>query len=219
MANSIDLEPRFTRGEYWLLETVVCAGIPLCWLAGGNLEEVLNKQSHGLDRKHLKVALNNLFTLGLIVAHRSNEEGIRYTPTMEQIEAILDEPQFPDCTYYSLTSHGGAQWEAFAAPNWNRYIDAFYSIPEDQEAERGELVCADKELAERYLQGIHHSGIHIDPTTVTWEQLKPWQATYWKELPLGYRARFTCRSGDMLGWDSMPLSYYWIYKNRWYQWG
>jgi hypothetical protein len=45
------MEPRFTRGEYWLLETAVDKQFPVSALMSNNLEEILNnKKGHGLTR-------------------------------------------------------------------------------------------------------------------------------------------------------------------------
>jgi hypothetical protein len=40
--------PSFTRGEYWLLETVVEHAVPIGWLDWEDLEIALNKQGHGI---------------------------------------------------------------------------------------------------------------------------------------------------------------------------
>ena len=42
--------PRFTRGEYWLLETAVDEQFPVSALMANNLEEYFNKKGHGLTR-------------------------------------------------------------------------------------------------------------------------------------------------------------------------
>ncbi len=48
------MEPRFTRGEYWLLETAVDKQFPVSALMADNLEEILNnKKGHGLTRTAL----------------------------------------------------------------------------------------------------------------------------------------------------------------------
>jgi hypothetical protein len=44
------INPSFTRGEYWLLETCVEAAIPICWLDWSELEEALNKATHGMNK-------------------------------------------------------------------------------------------------------------------------------------------------------------------------
>ena len=44
------MEPRFTRGEYWLLETVVKREFEACALVESDLESFLEKKGHGLTR-------------------------------------------------------------------------------------------------------------------------------------------------------------------------
>ena len=60
------MEPRFTRGEYWLLETAVEHRLPVSVLTASNLEEILNKIGHRLTRDALIDTLYRLVTSGLI---------------------------------------------------------------------------------------------------------------------------------------------------------
>lgn len=217
----MSLNPSFTRGEYWLLETVVQGRVPLCWLDWEQLEEAINKQGHGMSRPVLVDTLNRLFADGLIEASTRDDDELRFTLDEQQIETALDERQTPDQreTYYGLTAKGGAYWEAFAAPNWMKFIDAGYGMDEQEET-FGEIICADRDLLERYVQGLHYADVIIDPTTLAWGELRPWQATYWKQLPVGYKAMFQYWQHETEDWSlkKMPLSYYWLYENRWYNW-
>ena len=36
----------------------------------------------------------------------------------------------------------------------------------------------------------HNSEVVVIPGSKHWDVLRPWQATYWKELPVGHRLRF-----------------------------
>ena len=138
------MEPRFTRGEYWLLETVVEHELEICALIDNDLELRLNKTDHGLARTSLVETLYRLLSSGLIYA--KNEE-MGFISTAEQIELALDEPKrgvgVPlngrKVTYYGLTQEGGAQWEAFAAPDWRKYIAASFQLADDGESEMWEL--------------------------------------------------------------------------------
>jgi hypothetical protein len=178
--------PSFTRGEYWLLESAVEGTPPFQWLLSANLDEIFNKPGHGLARGALVDTLERLVGAGLVCAHR--EAGDDFAPTRVEIEAALDEStKQPSSqrTYYGLTPVGGAAWEAFAAPDWNRLIDS--SFDEDS---RYEVICADRKLLERYLAALRREGT-FDESTLVWDEMSPWAATYWKDLPLGHRARFT----------------------------
>ncbi len=81
--------PRLTRGEYWLLESVVRGGMAIGWLDWPGLEECLNKPGHGLDRPTLVETLWRLFSDGLISASRQDSSGEVSQPDREAIEASL----------------------------------------------------------------------------------------------------------------------------------
>ncbi|MDE0688032.1 MAG: hypothetical protein OXI61_07700 [Candidatus Poribacteria bacterium] len=190
------MEPRFTRGEYWLLETAVDKQFPVSALMANNLEEYVNKKGHGLTRTALIETLHRLITWGLISAKNKVDAPIS---TSEEIERALDEPRWSigssvdrrTITRYELTQEGGTQWEAFAAPDWQKYIDAGCHYSEDYEYGMWELICADKVWLERYFESM----CFYDPHEVTLESVErdyiaPWQATYWKQLDGAHRIRF-----------------------------
>ena len=101
------MEPRFTRGEYWLLETVVECEFEVCVL----IDSIVPDESK--------------------------------PPRTEPVDVRK-------ITSYGLTQEGSAQWEAFAAPDWQKYI-AQSVQPEDEEGEyeMWELICGDKSWLER----------------------------------------------------------------------
>ena len=190
------MEPRFTRSEYWLLETVVEHELEIFALVDDDLELHLNKKGHELTRTSLVETLYRLLSSGLIYA--KNEE-IGFISTAEQIELTLDEPKrwigIPvderKVTYYGLTQEGGAQWEAFAAPDWQKYITASFGCLEDHEDRMGEMICADKDWLEKYFE----SHCFYEPEDVILESvvrdyIAPWYATYWKQLEGAHRIRF-----------------------------
>ena len=196
------MEPRFTRGEYWLLETVVEHEWDICGLIGDDLELHLNKKGHGLTRTALVETLHRLLSSGLIYAESRvnfSDEATDVISTKEQIELALDERKSwsgvpveeRKVTYYGLTQEGGAQWEAFAAPDWQKYIYAGCHSSEGCEYGMWELICADKVWLERYFESM----CFYDPQEVTLESVErdyiaPWQATYWKQLEGAHRIRF-----------------------------
>ena len=151
------MEPRFTRGEYWILETVVESLFPVSGLIDSDFEVSLNKKGHGLTRASLVETLHQLISSGLIYAE--SEVG-GFISTHQQIERALNERGWEVdlingktiMHYYGLTQEGGAQWEAFAAPNWQRYIDASSRLTDDREGIIWEVICADKDWLERYFE-------------------------------------------------------------------
>ncbi|RKU19973.1 hypothetical protein C6503_06820 [Candidatus Poribacteria bacterium] len=197
------MEPRFTRGEYWLLETVVEHEWDISSLIDDSeLELHLNKKGHGLTRDALVETLYRLLSSGLIYAETRlpfSDEVIDFISTAEQIELALDESKarggVPEdkqkITYYGLTQEGGAQWEAFAAPNWQRYIIAGFGFLDDTEDIIWEMICADKDWLEKYFE----SQRYYNPETIVLESvardyIAPWEATYWKQLEGAHRIRF-----------------------------
>ena len=243
------MEPRFTRGEYWLLETIVEHEFEVCALIDSNLESFWNKKGHGLTRASLIETLHRLISSGLIYAKSEMKGSIS---TKEQIELALEERVpwnahhvfistdgdieiVPDeskpprtepidvrkITYYGLTREGGAQWEAFAAPDWQKYIAGSFQ-PEDEEGEyeMWELICGDKNWLEAYIESMcFYNQQELILESVEWDYVTPWQATYWKRLNGGHRVRCRCRDKSGEGNSKPPLPPFAEYFHRiWYAW-
>ena len=103
----------------------------------------------------------------------------------------------PTKTYLRLTSEGGRVWEAFAAPRWDVYISELYGFDESLSQDIGELICTNRRRLQWYFESGYPSLYQIDPGRVWWDQLEPWQATYWKILPTAHRMRFGLPDGWM----------------------
>jgi hypothetical protein len=215
------LGPSLTRGEYWLLESVVEAGIPLCWLAWDSLDEAINKQGHGLARPILLQTLDGLFQAGLLEAFHNLDETPRRL-TIEQLDAALDENQTAEqgFFFYLLTERGGAVWEAFAQPRWEQFLQHSVQPSENSLMDTGHVAGMNKKLVERYVQGLHYLKRAPDPASIQWREHRPWQATYWKVLPEAYEISFDFVPDDeeVFSWDELPRSYWWVYENNWYNW-
>jgi hypothetical protein len=213
------INPKFTRGEYWLLTTVAELAVPICWLDWDEIEEVLNKPGHGMARSLLVNTMEKLFFDGLIVAQRFEHWEENFVLTSEQIETALDERQNIKEHYYRLTAKGGEYWESFASPNWNYYINAGFELPEDNAIWHGELICTTKEHLEKYFQSLRTYNYEVDEGTIQRDEIKPWGATYWKKLPIGHRIRFQCKDKeneiDFKVPD--PINQAW-YDNLWCYW-
>ena len=193
------MEPRFTRGEYWLLETVVEDKFAIGALIDSELELHGDKKWHGLTRTSLVETLHRLLASGLIYA---KNEATGCISTHEQIERAVDEMKSTDIdsvgkeklTFYGLTEEGGAQWEAFAAPDWQGYIKVGSQMPDGSEYGIWEVICADKDQVESYFKSMYfHSPIEMSLASVEWDYIAPWQATYWKQLDGAYRVQFQAR--------------------------
>ncbi len=87
---------------------------------------------------------------------------------------------------YYLTPQGGAKWEVVANPNWDIFFGGRIGGLEGyRESSNRELLEKIHSLAEHILPEIPVPG------SEKWEILEPWQATYWKTLPKGWRV--TCQ--------------------------
>ena len=105
-----------------------------------------------------------------------NEPGWQVDP-VEQMKPV----DWGTITYYGLTPEGGAQWEAFAAPDWQRYIDASSRLTDDGKGIIWEVICVDKKWLEAYFKSMcFYDPQDVSLATVEWDYITPWDATYWK---------------------------------------
>lgn len=192
---------RLSRGEYWLLANAVEHGLPLPlltapeWVPGGTMDTIdiaLNRQGHGLEFQALLRTLDGLRHKGWIAFGRT----FRCEPIpacgADRIAAFLRERiRFDKATFYYLTPNGGAAWEAFARPRWDRYIEHGHEFPDDDSPfERLTTIEASEwQWLDRYLMA-QAAEQTIEPGSLTLAELRPWQATYWKTLPFGLRCTF-----------------------------
>jgi hypothetical protein len=183
------MKPSFTRGEYWLLEAVVEYRVSIAMLASEDVAVALNRSAHGLDRRELYKTFVDLVGRGLIVA--TEIEGPCFVPEPGEVEILLDGGrEAKRRLWYGLTAEGGRQWESFALPNWDHFLSVEFSCPEQGAISEGQYVCANKERLERYFLLAKKALVAFDENSARWDVLHPWQATYWKMLPLGYRVQF-----------------------------
>ena len=202
------------KGEYWLLDSVIEARYPLMWLASEDIEGRFNKRNHGLKRDELVSVLKHLFWRGDLFAQSLEKSGPkdRFIPTQNEIEEALEGRL--DCVY-GLTLQGGARWEEVSRPHWERYVSAWvYADPQE-----GQIVGSDRGLVEKYDSMSHYVwDISVVPGSKRWDVLEPWQATYWKELPLGHRVRFSFQWVERLpDWKTEPAISEWLAEiNNWY---
>jgi hypothetical protein len=212
--------PRFTRGEYWLLETAVEEPVPFSILMRPKLGEFLNKTPHGVDRDSLIADLSRLFAEELIVAE--SIQGERFFPGRGQIEELLNlEASSPLSIFpaFWLTVKGAALWEAFARPDWHCFISATFSSRDDS-------LCVDTFCGmdlgrlEWYFRSLvfMEDGQSIGPPQAEWDTIKPWKATYWKTLPSAHRVRVRLH-GDMYVSYTSNGHVFEILRRGWYRWG
>ena len=215
------MSPRLTRGEFWLLNSLVSHRLALHSWSGPDrfLRDFHNRTPHGLTDDELLVTVLGLFNAGWVVGEVRPQPGgppdpAPFVPTGPAIAAGL-EPVFrhhpgdhprrkradPSVTV-SLTPAGGAAWEAFAAPNWGRFLEEFQSLrgAEERSLPTGRawrtIRAVNRERGAEYLRCWAALGMY-DPAAVKWRAVAPFPATYWKTLPVGYEARFESDSYGM----------------------
>ena len=89
------INPRFTRGEYWLLETVAEMKFPIRLIdERESLEIDLNKTAHGMNRTLLIETLQKLFSEGLITAYRVEDPANDFIFNKEQLKAALSKKKY-----------------------------------------------------------------------------------------------------------------------------
>lgn len=175
--------------EYWFLDTAVEEVIGFSWIVPyeqyGDL--AINRAPLNLTVAEITELLHCLFQRGDLLATTPSdfdEHGVNrgFIPSKSEIESAIHQRIN---LFYFLTSQGGEKWESFSHPNWNLYWTGYV----------GFLGCADRKILETYLALYHlipdvNSHRYIIPGTESWEILTPWQATYWKTLPIGCQVRY-----------------------------
>jgi len=210
---------KLSRGEYWVLETAAEGQWPIDYLFSDDVEIALNKTTHGLAEAELFEVLFSLHTQNKIFFYQYKK--IIRKPHInflsDYLKLKLPPTEKKKRIYYGLTELRGKAWEEFARPNWDSYISALYEFPDQEDGfQLAEIICANKLLLERYISSIEFHDMDIMKETKINDILEPWDATYWKTLPVGYRTRFKCK--DKLKERGKPPTSS-FYKNLWYDWG
>lgn len=185
------------KNEYWFLEAAIRLKIPFPWLSAGNVDELLTRPHHHLSRPELLIVLERLFARGdlfLEYVDRHGQSERRQAPSRSEIEAALYSAQEegigpPERLFYGVTAQGGALWERHSHPQWDLFFEEGYGI----DPYEGEMAASTPGLIEERLGHAPYDTMikAIVPESLRWSVLQPWQATYWKQLPLGYRVEFT----------------------------
>ena len=198
--------------ERWVLEAAVDLKLPVRVITGPDAGQRLNRPHHGLDPEGVIEVLRRLLRQGAIALFRDGQD--QHHQAEEDLRAVVEQghagPSPPGSCFYGLTASGGELWEAVAQPAWARYLDASYGIdPND-----AEVICADPVRLNHYVSSKYQQYRPISGT-VCRDHVKPWQATYWKMLPLGHRIRYSYDPDDR----SRPqgIGNYLLERAAWYQ--
>ena len=221
------MQIKLSRGEYWILESLISIKYPVCDYSSPDHEAIFNRPTHGLDHAELLDTLDAMVRSGWISAHwwdmlpDHDPETAPFAPTRKEIEAALVAPRLdslrhpserPPLMYAELTALGGSVWESFACPTWDAFMDVDLGMNGP-----GEFVAVQKWRLEKYLLHAHYLGTLIRLDTLQWDVISPWQATYWKTLPVGHRVRFENQQDHSIpNWDLIPSACSRLQK--WYCW-
>ena len=210
--------PSFTRGEYWLLEAAVEAAFPVCWLDWSELEEAINKPGHGMSRTLLIESMQNLIVKGFVEVFHTDHWGDPLRLSTSDIDNFLNEDRNNKCYFYRLTAKGGASWEMFACPNWDFYIYNEFAPLSENDILVGSLVCSNESYLEQCFCSMSKHDFEVDENSIKWDFIEPWQATYWKQLPRGFRVSFRCQEKLEIGKDPLSKQYVGLSNKMWYRW-
>ncbi|NOJ95160.1 hypothetical protein HMI51_19750 [Corallococcus coralloides] len=178
---------RIDRRSFWFLDAVVELRENLAVLRSPDIEVILNRRTHGLEARELAPMLASLCEAGLIrVKHSETDALVRTLPEIESALAVSScKPGRYSGFWYGLTPEGGAAWESLTRPDWNRYSTS---------SRRRREVCiqaGSREVAEAEFawQSMEPSQVLV-PGSEVWTVMRPWPATYWKTLPMGFQVRY-----------------------------
>ena len=196
---------RLTRAEYWLLLKAATMRLPLWVIAApegppwgvGTIEESLNCLGHGLSHGALACTVQRLARRKWIRLYRSSRCGEHREPLQADRHVIAAEFDRQRCEdgigTYELTPLGGEVFEAFARPEWDRYIEDFFllSAVDGESAER-QIIAADRRRLNRYLDAVRHE-YEVDPGSESIHERTDWQPIYWKAPRAGVECRLRYR--------------------------
>jgi hypothetical protein len=191
------------KGYSWLLDAVATLRIPLQWLTARNVDELANREGHGLPASEIAARMRELLHDGRIAVTWpliSGGERVLLTG-QELVEVLMHRSDTP--LYYGLTETGGLLWESVFHPAWDSYVDAS-ELPDVLTAkspatDRVEIAALTRELVEEYAERVYRRADLSKQVVVgseSWQYLQPWQATYWKTLPAGWRVQFLVTESD-----------------------
>lgn len=170
--------------------------IPIQWLVHpDDLQGTLNKPFHGLRKEDIPNLLYQLFLNGYIIIKEDSDlvDSI-FTPSLPGLNQAINRPfMSSNPILYGLTEKGGSIWEKAASMDWDDYIYELYGGRGDICTNEGEIITTTQSLTKQVLNEHRVQKVLFDEIlegSERWSILTPWQATYWKILPVGHRVQF-----------------------------
>ncbi len=236
-----------TRGEYWLLETVVLYGCRLSLIFaetfGPNghrgVAFEFNKPSHGLDLDELLSTLLCMQAAGWITFNENldarDEDRVIHCSREDLIAALKEDcrPATPPrWLSFQLTPSGGETWELFAAANWSYFVTVSLHSQSGTHPDSIRVTAlSQKRLQEalpflrppsKMLYRVSEYPFPADENLMTWDAISPWQVTYWKQFPTAQTVWWPAPQ-DWL--EENPIIDYPLrgvhpldFESRWYRW-
>lgn len=180
---------RQALAERWVLEYVVETRYPVDWFGvatDSEFKRLTNGELAGLQVDELREALVRLASAGMVEVGNSTASGWHAVPSLDE-PALRAAITGSSPLTFGLTPLGGNRWESLAHPDWGRYVRARYA-----RSLGGEVIAQDRDLAESWIRWhqFYPPGFVAVPGSLVAGEIVPWQATYWKNLPCGWRITF-----------------------------
>lgn len=186
--------------EYWLLKSVVYGRAPLHILDERNDKDNVECWYGSLPPQstHNEVVntFYSLFCKGDLQVQHFDDEwnpvGPLFSPTLQEVKDGLAGKVF---LKYGLTEQGGAKWERVTNPNWSLLLrggltDNIRNFDDALGDKKGDflMICAiERSLVEEQVEKNRSQGQIPLKGKMIWSSLIPWEVTYWKTLPSGWR--------------------------------
>ncbi|WP_254614892.1 MULTISPECIES: hypothetical protein [unclassified Myxococcus] len=179
--------------DLWLLEAALELPTPLQLLVSPDPAGSLNmRDDPRFSHEELCERLAGLAERDLIRIHE-HPDGMEELFTPEAISQAILRPRPRSIQVYELTPSGGALWETQARPDWSRYVNAGEEPSANDAPESWVIEAVSLDIAEAEFR-FHEElgdGNRPVPESKRGEALTPWNVTYWKTLPRGYRLHYT----------------------------
>lgn len=182
--------------ELWLTHWAVLCPIAVKYLFDPNdIRYVLHSDPVGLNPRELVRTLQRMQEQGLVeVARAGNvaDPDTRWHGTSVGISPDLWErsgsvPSESDGLWYRLTSQGGAAWERYARPRWDRFVAHSDRVERGQVTTKRRWNRVRSASRQRLDQIVEYRKkkiwASVEPCDERRGIERPFRATYWKELP------------------------------------
>jgi hypothetical protein len=227
--------------KYWLLNTALEFPCGLGLLFPVIESEALNvKEISGIRSEDYAASLVQLYEAGLImidsplaedqvnskiaVTHvierfmrRSPiERGVRHVTRTSRSQTGREERK---SAKFQLTTAGGQEWERYAKPDWDHYLD----LPTSSGT--GAITSQNRDLVIAVMGFFPEiGGGQIDLDSVAIQEIRNYSILYWKRLPSVFKATFRFEQAEARwggkgpAWSNEPTWFkeWWAATNSWY---